>query len=127
MCAAQTEDTEILKTHYQRLVEVIKIVALKRAGAGVEPARSQLLLSKHTHSVAKSSMSVSQSGKKGHVEEPLEGQNELRGGGGASEIRRVPRSFNVMLYYFLISWRQKAVLVCVCACTCTGMKLHRFF
>lgn len=49
-------------------------VSLQRAGAGVEPPHSQLLLSKHTrHS---QEQHVSQPGKKGQVEEPLDGQND---------------------------------------------------
>lgn len=51
------------------------IVSLKRAGAGVEPPRSQLLLSKHTQ--CSQEQHVSQPGKKGKVEEPLNGQKEL--------------------------------------------------
>lgn len=50
------------------------IVSPKRAGAGVEPPRSQLLLSKHTR--RSQEQHVSQPGKKGQVEEPLDSQNE---------------------------------------------------
>ncbi len=49
-------------------------VSLKRAGVGVEPPRSQLLLSKHTQ--RSQEQHVSQPGKKGQVKEPLDGQNE---------------------------------------------------
>lgn len=51
------------------------IVSLKRAGAGVEPLHSQLLLSKHTR--RSQEQHVIQPGKKGQVEEPLHGQDEL--------------------------------------------------
>ena len=49
--------------------------SLQRAGAGVEPPRSQLLSSKHTQQSQE--QHVSQAGKEGQVEEPLDGQKEL--------------------------------------------------
>lgn len=88
---------------------------LKRAGA--EPASSQLLLSKHTqcsqeqHVIQPVSQSVRQEGPCGGATRGPKRTEKWRG----SQIRRVPRSFNVMLYYFLSSWRQKVVLVYVCA------------
>lgn len=106
----------------------------------------------NTHSVAKSSMSVSQSGKKGQVEEPLKSQHELRERESQrareTESEREPafvscqpdkkKAKEVLMScwwwwgnggvdYFLISRRQKVVLAPVCVLhTCRRIKIHTF-
>ena len=72
---AQIKDAERWQTVTKRPAGAMMAVCLQRAGAGVEPPRSQLLSSKHTQQSQE--QHVSQPGKKGQVEEPLDGQNEL--------------------------------------------------